>query len=60
MAGNPATTSRLATGSQLAFYRDAQLPLQLARLRTRIAILREYAARNEDNRRAAQPVRLFQ
>jgi hypothetical protein len=54
VAGNPATTSRLATGSQLAFYRDAQLPLQLARLQTRIAILREYGARNEDNRRAAQ------
>ncbi len=54
VAGNPATTSRLATASQLAFYRDAQLPLQLARLQTRIAILRQYGALNEDNRRAAE------
>lgn len=54
VAGNPATTSRLATGSQLAFYRDAQLPLQLARLQTRIALLGEYGARSEDNRRAAE------
>ncbi|MCX6626603.1 MAG: S46 family peptidase [Candidatus Solibacter sp.] len=54
VAGNPASTSRLATGSQLAFYRDAQLPLQLARLQTRIALLSGYGARNEDNRRAGQ------
>src|ERR1019366_7316802 len=54
VAGNPATTSRLATGSQLAFYRDAQLPLQLARLQTRRGILREYGKQNEENRRAAQ------
>jgi hypothetical protein len=54
VAGNPGTTSRLATGSQLAFYRDNQLPLQLSRLQTRIGLLREYGAKSEDNRRAAQ------
>ncbi len=54
VAGNPGTTSRLATGSQLAFYRDGQLPLQLARLQARIGLLREYGAKSEENRRAAQ------
>jgi hypothetical protein len=54
VAGNPGTTSRLATGSQLAFYRDTQLPLQLGRLNTRIALLREYGAKGEESRRAAQ------
>jgi hypothetical protein len=53
-AGNPGTTSRLATGAQLAFYRDCQLPLQLARLQARITLLREFSATSEENRRAAQ------
>ena len=42
VAGNPGTTSRLATGAQLAFYRDCQLPLQLSRLQARITALREF------------------
>jgi hypothetical protein len=54
VSGNPGTTSRLATMSQLAFYRDSQLPVQLGRLNTRIALLREYGANSEENRRAAQ------
>src|SRR6266545_61705 len=54
VAGNPGTTSRLATGAQLSFYRDTQLPLQLGRLQTRIWLLREYGAKGEENRRAAQ------
>ena len=54
VVGNPGTTSRLATVSQLAFYRDTQLPLQLARLQTRIALLRDYGAKSEECRRAAQ------
>lgn len=41
VAGNPKTTSRYATGSQLTFYRDCQLPLQLGRLQARITLLRE-------------------
>jgi hypothetical protein len=53
-AGSPGNMSRLATGAQLAFYRDTQLPLQLSRLSARISLLREYSARSEDARRAAQ------
>jgi hypothetical protein len=43
VAGNPGTTSRFATGSQLAFYRDCRLPLQLGRLQSRITLLREFS-----------------
>ena len=55
-SGNPEPTMRLATASQLAFYRDTVLPLQLGRLQPRIATLREYAAKSEQNMRDAQPV----
>ena len=54
VAGNPAATSRLATAAQLAFYRDASLPLSLARLQTRIQALRSFTAQGEENRRLAQ------
>ncbi len=47
VAGNPGTTSRLATGSQLAFYRDCQLPLQLGRLQSRITLLREFGNKSD-------------
>jgi hypothetical protein len=55
-AGNPEPTLRLATSSQLTFYRDTVLPLALGRLQPRIVSLREYAAKSEENLRAAQPV----
>ncbi len=55
-AGNPEPTLRLATSSQLTFYRDAVLPIALGRLQPRIVALREYAAKSEENMRAAQPV----
>jgi hypothetical protein len=54
VAGNPGTTSRLATAAQLAFYRDTQLPLALARLQTRIAALNAFGAKSEENKRLAQ------
>ena len=54
VAGNPGTTSRLATMAQLAFYRNTQLPLQLARLQARIVALREFGAKSDANRRAAE------
>src|SRR5260370_32544147 len=54
VAGSPGTTSRLATGSQLAFYRDCRLPLQLGRLQSKITLLREFSAKSEENRRAAK------
>src|SRR5262249_46389058 len=54
VAGNPGTTSRLATASQLAFYRDSSLPLGLARLQTRIESLRAFEAKSAENARMAQ------
>ena len=40
--GNPGSTSRLSTVSQLIYQRDFALPQQLAALRTRAAILEDY------------------
>jgi hypothetical protein len=40
MTGSPAATSRQSTVAQLTFQRDTALPLQLARLATRIQALR--------------------
>jgi hypothetical protein len=53
-AGNPGATSRLATGAQLAFYRNVQLPFGIGRLQTRIAALQTFGARSEENKRVAQ------
>jgi hypothetical protein len=54
VAGNPGTTSRLATAAQLQFYRDVTLPLGLARLQTRIQVLRDFAAKSPENARLAR------
>lgn len=54
VAGNPGTTSRLATAAQLNFYRDTSLPLALARLQARIKALNEFAAQSAGNARLAQ------
>jgi hypothetical protein len=54
VAGNPGTTSRLATAAQLAFYRNTQLPLAMARLLARIEALRAFGAKSEENKRLAQ------
>ncbi len=56
VAGNPGTTSRLATVAQLTFYRDTALPLTLARLQTRIAALRDFSAQSAEDQRLAQRV----
>jgi hypothetical protein len=37
-SGNPGPTSRLATAAQLTFYRDTLLPIEVARLQTRIQL----------------------
>lgn len=58
-SGNPRTTVRETTAAQLTFYRDTALPLELARLAKRIAALNEFAAKNEDNRRLAEPQRIL-
>jgi hypothetical protein len=54
VAGNPGTTSRLATAAQLAFYRDTSLPLSLARLRRRLEVLDSFGSKNAENKRVAQ------
>lgn len=54
VAGNPGSTSRYATPTQLAFYRDTQLPSIIGRYNTRIGLLREFSAKNEENRRIAE------
>ena len=54
VAGNPGTTSRFTTPTQLNFYRDTQLPFSISRLNARIAALREFSAKREENRRAAE------
>ncbi len=52
VVGNPGTTSRLNTLSQLLFERDYDLPYQLDALRRRAALLAEYlAAHPEDAER---------
>ncbi len=52
--GSPEATSRLATGAQLAFYRDTSLPLSLARWRSRIEALRAFAPQSAENRRLSE------
>lgn len=54
--GNPATTVRATTAAQLTFFRDTALPAALARLTPRIQQLNAFAAKSENDRRAAQRV----
>ncbi len=58
-SGNPRTTVRETTAAQLTFYRDTALPLELARLATRITALKEFAAKSEENRRLTDPQRIL-
>ncbi len=55
-SGNPATTVRETTAAQLTFYRDTALPVTVARLGPRLKELMTYAAKNEREQRAAEPV----
>jgi peptidase S46-like protein len=54
--GNPAATARATTAAQLTFLRDTALPVALARWAPRIQQLTAFAARSENDRKAAQPV----
>ena len=54
VSGNPGSISRYATITQLNFYRDTRLPFVISRLNSRIAALREFSARSDGNRRAAE------
>lgn len=56
VAGNPGSTSRFATPTQLAFYRDTQLPFTIGRYINRIGALREFSAKGEENRRSAESI----
>ena len=58
-SGNPRTTVRETTAAQLTFYRDTELPLELARLTKRIRALNEFAMKSEENRRLADPQRVL-
>jgi Peptidase S46 len=52
--GSPIATSRLSTAAQLNFYRDSSLSIQLARLRTRIRDLRDFASKSAGNLKMAE------
>jgi hypothetical protein len=52
--GSPSATSRLSTAAQLNFYRDYQLSIQLARLRTRIRDLRDFSTKSAENLKLAE------
>ncbi len=54
-SGNPRVTMRETTAAQLTFYRDTALPVELTRLAARIRALNQFAAKNEENRKLAQP-----
>src|SRR5206468_1288559 len=42
------------TPTQLQFYRDTQLPIIIGRYNLRINLLRDFSAKSEENRRAAE------
>ena len=52
--GNPGTTGRMATMSEMEFYRDASYPLTIRRLESLIKALESYSAQSEENKRVAQ------
>jgi peptidase S46-like protein len=58
VAGNPGSTSRHETVSELEAERDKLLPEVLAYLERRLAVLRDYAARSPENQRRAAPTTL--
>lgn len=54
VSGNPGSTSRLLTTSQLDFLRDVQYPSVLNILAKRIALLQNFSAESEENARIAK------
>jgi len=52
--GNPGTTGRLLTVSQLVFQRDVRTPNRLRSFERILKALKEYASKSEENRRQAK------
>jgi hypothetical protein len=53
-AGSPASTSRLDTSAELAFYRDQQLPLTDKRIAERIKSLAGFVPKGDEQRQIAE------
>jgi hypothetical protein len=54
VSGNPGSTGRLLTMSQLEFLRDVDYPSRLESYTRRINLLKKFSAESEDNARVAQ------
>ena len=53
VSGNPGSTQRLDTVAQLTYQRDAQMPMVLRLLKSRIDVLKKYSAKGTEQAREA-------
>jgi hypothetical protein len=56
VSGHPGSTSRLETMARFAYYREKMFPFRLEQLARRIAALKAYAAKGEEQQRRALDV----
>ena len=54
VSGNPGSTGRLKTMSQLEYLRDVDYPSRLDNYKRRIALLQDFASQSDENARIAQ------